>query len=82
MEKMKCPKCGKRIFDIDTKAKEEILVEAKCPHCGKIVMVFWKPQKDKQGIHKETVGKRFLTVFFVPKYIFELKKLSMSILKL
>ena len=47
MEKMKCPKCGKRIFDIDTKAKEEILVEAKCPHCGKIVMVFWKPQKDK-----------------------------------
>ena len=49
MEKKKCPNCGKRIFDIDTKAKEEILIETKCPHCGKIVRIYWKQQKKNRN---------------------------------
>lgn len=47
MEKMKCPECGKRILDIDTKATVEVRIEAKCPHCKKVVMVCWKPQEKK-----------------------------------
>jgi len=37
--KMKCPRCGKRAFDISTLPKEQIEVELKCPNCHKFVLV-------------------------------------------
>lgn len=37
--KMKCPRCGKRAFDISTLPKERIEVELKCPNCHKFVLV-------------------------------------------
>jgi len=47
IQKMKCPECGRRILDIDTKATVEVVIEAKCPHCKKVVTVCWKPQEKK-----------------------------------
>lgn len=36
-EKVKCPLCGKRIFDAAKGMKGEI--EIKCPHCHKVVKI-------------------------------------------
>ena len=38
-EKMKCPMCGKRAFDIEPLPREQIEVELKCPNCRKFVRV-------------------------------------------
>ena len=37
--KMKCPRCGKRAFDISPLPKEQVAVELKCPNCHKFVLV-------------------------------------------
>lgn len=39
MQKMKCPNCGRRAFDISKLPDEKIRVELKCPHCKKVVLV-------------------------------------------
>lgn len=38
-KKMKCPKCGRRAFDISKLPKEEIEVTLKCPQCGNFASV-------------------------------------------
>ena len=47
MQKMRCPRCGKRLLDIKTDSEEEVIIETRCPNCGRMVKVYWKPQKDK-----------------------------------
>lgn len=37
--KMRCPECGKRAFDISVLPKERIEIELKCPHCHRLVRV-------------------------------------------
>ena len=37
--KMKCPRCGKRAFDISPLPRERVEVELKCPNCHKFVLV-------------------------------------------
>lgn len=40
MEKMECPKCHKRVFDISKIPKEDgIEVKLKCPQCHEFVLV-------------------------------------------
>nr|DAE70527.1 MAG TPA: cysteine-rich protein [Caudoviricetes sp.] len=38
-EKINCPVCRKRAFDICTSPKGEIWIELKCPHCRNIVQI-------------------------------------------
>ena len=38
-KKMKCPKCGRRAFDISRLPKEEVEVSLKCPQCVKFVSI-------------------------------------------
>jgi len=38
-EKINCPICRKRAFDICSSAKGEIWIELKCPHCRNIVQI-------------------------------------------
>lgn len=52
-QKMKCPCCQKRAFDISALPKEEIKIELKCPHCHNLVVVVCKedsilPEKGKK----------------------------------
>ncbi len=37
--KMRCPNCNKRAFDISALPKEEIEIELKCPNCHRFVRV-------------------------------------------
>ncbi|MDE1472157.1 hypothetical protein [Eubacterium limosum] len=37
--KMKCPECGKRAFDISVLPKEQIEIELKCPNCHRFVRI-------------------------------------------
>jgi len=39
LRKMKCPKCGRRAFDISKLPMEKVEVILKCPQCKKIVSV-------------------------------------------
>lgn len=39
MEKMQCPKCGRRAFDISLLPKEQVEISLKCPQCGKFVVI-------------------------------------------
>lgn len=39
MRKMKCPNCGKRVFDISKLPKEKIEIKLKCPQCHEFVTV-------------------------------------------
>ena len=41
-EKMNCPICRKRAFDICSSAKGDIWVELKCPHCRNIIQVRYR----------------------------------------
>ncbi len=36
---MKCPKCGKRAFDISKLPNELIEIEMKCPNCHQFVRI-------------------------------------------
>lgn len=38
-EKINCPICRKRAFDICSPSKGEIWIEMKCPHCRNIVQI-------------------------------------------
>lgn len=38
-EKINCPLCRRRAFDIDSSVKGDVLVELKCPHCRNIIKV-------------------------------------------
>lgn len=38
-EKINCPLCRKRAFDIHSSANGDIWVELKCPHCRNIIQV-------------------------------------------
>ena len=38
-QKMKCPCCGKRAFDISNLPNEEIAVTIKCPQCKQFVTI-------------------------------------------
>jgi len=38
-EKINCPICRKRAFDICSSAKGEVWIELKCPHCRNIVQI-------------------------------------------
>lgn len=38
-EKMNCPICRKRAFDICSSANGDIWIELKCPHCRNIIQV-------------------------------------------
>jgi phage FluMu protein Com len=40
-EKINCPLCRKRVFDICSSAKGDIWVELKCPHC-RIIQVCYR----------------------------------------
>lgn len=39
MNRMKCPCCGRRAFDISRLPKEQIEIELKCPNCHKLIKV-------------------------------------------
>lgn len=41
-EKMNCPICRKRAFDICSSAKGDIWIELKCPHCRNIIQVRYR----------------------------------------
>lgn len=45
MKKMRCSRCGKRIFDIRTESPKEVEIETRCPNCNRMVRVVWKPEK-------------------------------------
>jgi hypothetical protein len=36
---MKCPRCGRRAFDILPLPNEQVEITLKCPHCHQIVAV-------------------------------------------
>lgn len=36
---LKCPRCGRRAYDISEIPKEKIYIEMKCPQCHKIVRI-------------------------------------------
>ena len=36
---MKCPRCGKRAFDISVLPKIPVIIELKCPNCHRVVEV-------------------------------------------
>ncbi|WP_460641822.1 hypothetical protein [Lacrimispora brassicae] len=38
-EKINCPVCRKRAFDIYASPKGEIWIELKCPHCRNIIQI-------------------------------------------
>ncbi|WP_460641041.1 hypothetical protein [Lacrimispora brassicae] len=41
-QKINCPLCRKRAFDICSSAKGDIWVELKCPHCRNIIQVRYR----------------------------------------
>ena len=54
-EKINCPVCRKRAFDIRSCAKWAVFIELKCPHCRNIVQVCYDIQQTQERI------KEFLT---------------------
>ena len=44
-QKMKCPLCNKRAFDISSFPKEELKIELKCPNCHNLVVVPCNPSR-------------------------------------
>lgn len=47
MERLKCPRCGKRIMDIDTRSPKTVEAQTRCPNCNHIVTVYWEPESKK-----------------------------------
>ena len=39
MYKVLCPLCGRRVCDIVTTTKKQVIVELRCPQCNRIVRV-------------------------------------------
>lgn len=52
-EKVNCPICRKRIFDISSTVEGDVLVEMKCQHCKNIIHV----KHRMYGIQKEGIKK-------------------------
>ena len=48
MERLKCPRCGKRIMDICTESPEPVEARTRCPNCNHIVTVYWEPKSKKE----------------------------------
>jgi len=54
-EKMNCPICRKRAFDICSSAKGAVWVELKCPHCRNIIQVCYRICSIKKEKSKEEI---------------------------
>lgn len=54
-EKINCPICSKRAFDILSSARGTVWIELKCPHCKNIVQVCYSISVTKQERIKEKV---------------------------
>lgn len=54
-EKINCPVCRKRAFDISSAVKGEIWIELKCPHCRNIVQVCYRIGRGRQERSKENI---------------------------
>jgi len=52
-EKINCPICRKRAFDISAAVKGEVWIELKCPHCRNIVQVCCRISRIQQERVKE-----------------------------
>lgn len=52
MERLKCPRCGKRIMDICTESPKPVEAQTRCPNCNHIVTVYWEPKSEKKK-HKK-----------------------------
>lgn len=49
-EKMNCPVCRKRAFDIRSYANGAVWIELKCPHCRNIVQICYDIQQIKERV--------------------------------
>jgi len=49
-EKINCPVCRKRAFDIRAHVKGAIWIELKCPHCRNIVQICYDMQQAKERV--------------------------------
>jgi phage FluMu protein Com len=56
-EKMNCPICRKRAFDICSSANGDIWVELKCPHCRNIIQVRYRIR----SIQNEKIKEELVT---------------------
>lgn len=54
-EKINCPVCRKRAFDISSAVKGEVWIELKCPHCRNIVQVCYRIDRGRQERSKENI---------------------------
>lgn len=54
-EKINCPICRKRAFDIRTAVNGEVWIELKCPHCRNIVQVCYMFGRIRQEKSKENI---------------------------
>lgn len=54
-EKINCPICRKRAFDIRTAVIGEVWIELKCPHCRNIVQVCYMFGRIRQERSKENI---------------------------
>lgn len=52
-EKINCPICRKRAFDISAAVKGEVWIELKCPHCRNIVQICCRISRIQQKRVKE-----------------------------
>ena len=60
--KMKCPKCGKRAFDISGLPTVPLIVELKCPNCHNIVKI---PSKGTSKLpNSRTVCRDSVSCFY------------------
>lgn len=56
-EKINCPICRKRAFDISAAVKGEVWIELKCPHCRNIVQVCCRIRRIQRERVKEKLIK-------------------------
>lgn len=54
-EKINCPICRKRAFDISSAVKGEVWIELKCPHCRNIVQVCYRISSIQQERIKKII---------------------------
>lgn len=54
-EKVNCPVCRKRAFDIRATVKGAVWIELKCPHCRNIVQVCHNIQQAKERVKEFSI---------------------------
>lgn len=54
-EKVNCPVCRKRAFDICATVKGAVWIELKCPHCRNIVQVCHNIQQAKERVKEFSI---------------------------